>query len=261
MRSLELIKAGVVQANTGQTTVFDVPDFARYATFFLKVKDAAGNTPLTDLVLYHAAPEITSAVVVATTTGGDGTHDEVQTVTLTGGPTFGTFDLTWPGISADTSAVLANIPFNASAAQLQTAFVDALRTNATYRGEDIVVTRSGAGTSGSPYVYTLTHSGATVDKANIDAVTVDGTKLATFTSDTDFGAGNTWNGITQIAGTTAGGIMVAVGPGVTGIADDDTGAAYFANVPLSSRMGAKLTFDRSTGDETYTYSLYADYSN
>lgn len=261
MRQLTLIKGGVVQADTGQTTVFDVPPFARYASFYLKVKAAAGTTPKTDFVLYTVPPEITAAPAVATSTGGDGTHDEVQTVTLTGGPTYGVWSLTWPGVSADTSAVLSNIPFNASAAQLQQKFVDALATNATYRGEHIVVTRSGSGTSGAPYVYTLTHSGATVDKTNIDAVTVDGSALATYTTDTEFGAGNIWDGVTQIAGTTASGVAVHMGPGVTGIADDDTGAAYFINAPLPSRMAAKVTLDRADADEIYTYALYADYSN
>ena len=64
-----------------------------------------------------------------------------------------------------------------------------------------------------------------------------------------------WNGITQIAGTTAGDIQVQIGPGITGIADDDTGPWYSLNGALPSVIGFVVTLDRTTGDETYTYSL------
>lgn len=64
-----------------------------------------------------------------------------------------------------------------------------------------------------------------------------------------------WNGITQIAGTTSGDIMVQVGPGITGIADDDTGPVYSLNGVLPSVLGFTITLDRTTTDETYTYSL------
>ena len=64
-----------------------------------------------------------------------------------------------------------------------------------------------------------------------------------------------WNGITQIAGTTAGDIQVQVGPGITGIADDDTGPFYSLNGVLPSVLGFVVTLDRTTADETYTYSL------
>lgn len=64
-----------------------------------------------------------------------------------------------------------------------------------------------------------------------------------------------WNGITQIAGTTAGDIVVHVGPGITGIADDDTGPYYSINSPLPPVLGFRITLDRTTADETYTYNL------
>jgi len=55
-------------------------------------------------------------------------------------------------------------------------------------------------------------------------------------------------------------LVVNIGPGVTGIADDTTTAATGAsqaslNVPLPVYLGLKLVFDRTTGDETYTYNL------
>lgn len=64
-----------------------------------------------------------------------------------------------------------------------------------------------------------------------------------------------WNGITQIAGTTAGDIVVHVGPGITGIADDDTGPYYSINAPLPPVLGFRTTLDRADADETYTYNL------
>ena len=64
-----------------------------------------------------------------------------------------------------------------------------------------------------------------------------------------------WNGITQIAGTTAADIQVQVGPGITGIADDDTGPFYSVNGVLPPILGFVITLDRTTADETYTYSL------
>ena len=64
-----------------------------------------------------------------------------------------------------------------------------------------------------------------------------------------------WNGITQIAGTTAGDIQVQIGPGITGIADDDTGPFYSLNGVLPGILGFVVTLDRATVDETYTYSL------
>ena len=64
-----------------------------------------------------------------------------------------------------------------------------------------------------------------------------------------------WNGITQIAGTTAGDIQVQIGPGITGIADDDTGPFYSLNGVLPGILGFVVTLDRTTADETYTYSL------
>lgn len=64
-----------------------------------------------------------------------------------------------------------------------------------------------------------------------------------------------WDGITQIAGTTSGSIVVNIGAGVTGIADDDTGPVYNINAPLPSLLGFKVLFDRTTGNEVYTYTV------
>jgi hypothetical protein len=60
--------------------------------------------------------------------------------------------------------------------------------------------------------------------------------------------------------TAASHLVVNIGPGVTGIADDVTQAATgfsraALNTVLPPVMGVTLTFDRTTGDETYTYTL------
>lgn len=68
-----------------------------------------------------------------------------------------------------------------------------------------------------------------------------------------------WNGITQIVETTAGDIVVQIGPGVTGIADDDTGPFYSINAALPPVLGFVVTLDRTDADETYTYNLRVAY--
>lgn len=261
MRETQLIKSGVVQATTGQTTIVGVPKWADSSIWYLSVVTTAGTSPLTDFKFQYVVPKITAAVVVATSTAGDGTHNEVQTITLTGGPTNGTFTITWPGVSADVSRTTTAISATASGAEVQDALTSALQGTSYARGSiaPITVVRTGAGTTGSPYVHTLTHAGDGVKLTDIDAVTVDGTKLYTYTTDTanDFAG---WNGITQIADTTAGVIQVHVGSGITGIADDDTGAIYAVNAPLPEYIAAVITLDRTTGNETYTYSLYATFT-
>lgn len=256
-RETQLIASGIAQANTGQTTIIDVPRSARTGMFYLSVVAATGNTPLTDFKFRYVVPKITAAPVVATTVAGNGSTNEVQTVTLTGGPTNGTWTLSWGGVSSNINVTTRTIGSTADAAEVQRALIDALRNNATYDGNDIVVTRAGAGTAGSPYVYTLTFSGGTVDLTNVDAVTVSGSGLYTHAAQTAYDFAG-WDGITQIAGTTAGEVVIIVGPDESDTTDD-TGAIYQVQSVLPKRLAAVLTFDRTTGDETYTYSLYADY--
>lgn len=63
-----------------------------------------------------------------------------------------------------------------------------------------------------------------------------------------------WDGITQLTAT--GFVVLDVGPGVTGIANDDTGVFYQLNGSPSGRLlGFKIATDRTDGDETYTYTL------
>lgn len=264
MRELFLIESGVLQADTGQTTIFEPPKWAKYAVFHFNAVTTPGTTNLTDLALRYCNPAITAATVVATTVGGGGGNDEVQTITLTGGPTHGTFTISWPGVAADVSVTTTPLSATASATEVQEALKRALGppTAGTYftgSRTQIAVTRSGSGTSGAPFVHTLTWSGNLVANTDVDPVTVDGQGLYTYAASALDIAG--WNGITQIVETTTGYVQVQMGPGVTGIADDDTTALYSVNCNLPSRIAAVITLSRADADETYTYSLYADYSS
>lgn len=67
-----------------------------------------------------------------------------------------------------------------------------------------------------------------------------------------------WDGITQIAGTTAGHVVVHVGTPNIDTADD-TGAVYFVTDQLPKQWNIVTTFDRTTGNETYTYQLAVEW--
>lgn len=69
-----------------------------------------------------------------------------------------------------------------------------------------------------------------------------------------------WDGITQIAGTTSGNVVIYLGAAVSGTSDDDTGPAYVLNAPIPSLLGFKVLFDRTTGNETYTYTVRVEWS-
>lgn len=81
--------------------------------------------------------------------------DEVQTVTITGSPTGGTFTLTYSG---QTTAAIA---YNASAATVKNALV----ALSNLKAEDITVT----GNAGGP--YTVTFNGGLVDGVNVPQMT------------------------------------------------------------------------------------------
>jgi hypothetical protein len=142
MRGSQLLKTGAAQADTGQTTLVEVPSFARHAIFYLDYTATAGTTPLMDFHLH--------------------------------------------------------------------------------------------------------------------AVDATGSSTAS-----DLGQ---WDGITQITGAQCPLFAtVYVGPGCTGTTDDDTGTTvsatncYFINTPLPAQLGAVVTLDRTTGNETYTYTLSVDW--
>lgn len=67
-----------------------------------------------------------------------------------------------------------------------------------------------------------------------------------------------WDGITQIAGTPAGPIIVHIGLPNIDTADDTT-PVYFIRDPLPWRFNIVTTLDRTTGNETYTYTIQVEY--
>lgn len=70
-----------------------------------------------------------------------------------------------------------------------------------------------------------------------------------------------WDGVTQITAATARSLhVVDVGPGVTGIADDDTGSAtatdrYAVNAPLPFVILYTITVNGADDDEDYAFTL------
>lgn len=95
-----------------------------------------------------------------------GSPTEVQTVTITGGPTGGTFTITYDG------ATTAGIAFNATAAAVKTA----LEALTTINQGDITVT----GSAGGP--YTITFGGPAIVGGDVPALTASGASLTGGTS-------------------------------------------------------------------------------
>lgn len=110
-----------------------------------------------DITLYGTSVygSVESATVTTITAGGSAGSSEVQTVTITGGPTGGTFTLTFDGQTTST------IAYNASAATVETA-LEAL-SNITA----VAVTKSG-------WVYTVTFSDPS---GNVSQMTGSGSSL------------------------------------------------------------------------------------
>src|SRR3954463_9968297 len=73
-----------------------------------------------------------------------------QTITLVGGPSSGTWQIRAYG------TLTSALAYNASAATAQTA----LQLIPRIGGNGVTVARSGSGSGGSPYIYTLTWAGA-----------------------------------------------------------------------------------------------------
>lgn len=77
---------------------------------------------------------------------------EVQTATFTGGPTGGSAIFTLPASGIDPAQSTNAIAFNASAATVEVELKALTRIGAS----GVVVSRSGAGSAGDPYVYSIT---------------------------------------------------------------------------------------------------------
>ena len=148
---------------------------------------------------------LSSPTSIATT----GTN-QVTTLTLTGGPTGGTFDITVGGQTASANA------YDISAANLDTAIEGLSSVGAG----DCAVARSGAGSAGDPYVYTITFSNAlaatavtvTADGASLTGGTTPSADVATATAAVTRAAGN------AVVGNTAG-VAVQLVPDAQAVGD------------------------------------------
>lgn len=95
-----------------------------------------------------------------------GGTNEVQTITITGGPTGGDFTATF---DAQTTAA---IPYNESAANVQAALI----ALSSIPAAGVSVARTGAGSAGDPYVYTVTFIGG-LGAEDVSLMTADGAGL------------------------------------------------------------------------------------
>ena len=122
---------------------------------------------VTDPIAYNASAATVQAALDALSSvpAPTGTADEVQTVTVTGGPTGGTFTLTYSGQTT------AGIAYNAAASAVQSA-LEALSNIAP---GDVAVT----GAAGGP--YTVTFEGTLAD-TNVAQMTASGASLTGGTS-------------------------------------------------------------------------------
>lgn len=129
-----------------------IPDGDVYPT-----ADATGLDPLA----VHSADDPTTAINPDQTVD----TDEVQTVTITGSPTGGTFTLTFDGDTTDT------IAYNAASSTVQTK----LRALDSVGGANVNVT----GSAGGPYTVTFVNE---LGAQNVAALTKDATGLTGGTS-------------------------------------------------------------------------------
>lgn len=77
---------------------------------------------------------------------------EVQTITFTGGPTSGNAVITFPAVGDAPAQTAAAVAFNGSAQ----AMADALNALGRIGPNGVAVARTGSGTNGDPYIYTVT---------------------------------------------------------------------------------------------------------
>lgn len=125
-----------------------------------------GNAITTPIAYNASAATVQAALdALSDVPGPTGTVNEVQTVTITGAPTGGTFTLTYSGQTT------AGIAFNAAASAVQSALVALSNIDTA----DVVVT----GAAGGP--YTVTFQGA-LAKTNVAQMTASGASLTGGTS-------------------------------------------------------------------------------
>jgi hypothetical protein len=237
-------RTGTVQADPGQTDWIPVPSWAKYAHVRIDWTGAAGTTPIITPSFYGmniAGLDETSRFKIgahAAITGMTTPRvNEVQTITLSAGLATETFKLTQGGVESSAVVIPTGGFANVTAAQIKAALLT-LGQFANDTANIAVVKASND--------YAVTFSGR-LGRTDIGAITI--------TSKTGAADGS-------VAETTKGvpgaGLIAVIGPGVTGIADVLTGSAtaesqVSINSPLPAILGVELLLDRTTGNETYTY--------
>ena len=176
------------------------------------------------VVSYHLGAAGTNTVKFT-----DTITDEVQTLTVTGAPTGGTFTVTYSGQTTGTSA------YNASAATVQTA-LEGLSNIAA--GEAVVT-----GSAGGP--WTVTFAGTLAD-TNVDAMTTDAALLTGGSTPdvvvaTSTAGGSTTN-LTGPIPTVAGSQLVARGTPEEPLVKTTTGKALSVTLSAANSVAGYINY-------------------
>jgi hypothetical protein len=238
-------RSGAAQADSGQTDWMAVPSWAKYARVALVPTAMAGTTPIWTLSLWgltmagddetYASKLAEHAALTGITAVG---VNEVQTLTLTAGIATETFKLTNGTESAAVTLPTGGYA-NVTAAQIKTALLTIGKWSS--KTADIAVVKS-------TNDYAITFSGS------LGRTDIGDTTVTSKTGAADGSVAETTKGV-------PGSVLIAdIGPSMTGIANDVTNSAtadsYVSlNALLPPLLGVRLDLDRTTGNETYTYTL------
>ena len=259
MKSLQYVDSKVAVTVTSTTyTTISPPAFANRATFYISSLLTGTGTATIDFAVQEMVPAFTAAPVVATSTTGTTGVFAVQTITMTGEPTAGSVKFGVVGHGTNTVFTTAYMPL-VDIKNKPGKITDFLAQAGLTTPEDVqwsVVLGTGAST---PTVFTATYSGNYTLAQTLIAVTGD--RLYNFTrSGINFAD---WDGITQRtqASTATNYDVVRIGPGETGIADDDTQATYKINSTLPPQLVTKVTTVAAVANNTASYSVYVAWSS
>jgi hypothetical protein len=278
MRHTEVILSKSADATSGYTVVKETPRWARNLVITLYGDEDTDSTQTSfDFDAFHCSlyPGVTNggaAVTIATSTAGSSTQSEVQTLTFNGnaslvppaylGP-YGSFALTFSDIT--TTAYISCMPGGGypSAKQVQDACNEAFARGGYNDSISVSAVGVPATTASvTQTIYTITYAqGAHFGLANVAAVTADTTGLMLAVPDTATNFFD-WDGITaQTTQSTSEYSVIQIGPGITGIANDDTAHFYSLNGVLPQFIAFKVTTDVTTDTAcTYTYQVIGEYS-
>lgn len=259
MRTFQLVDSKVAVVATSTTYVtLTPPSFAQRATLYFTSLMTGTGTATLDFALQENIPAVSAAPVVATTvTGTTGTF-AVQTITMTGEPTDGSLKFGVTGKGTNTVFTTAYMPIR-DIKNRPSKIGDFLAQAGINLPEDLkfsAVLGTGAST---PTVFTLTYSGGYTLAQT--AVAVTGDRLYNWTrSAINFAD---WDGVTQrtsAASTATNYDVVRIGPGESGIADDDTAATYKINATLPPQLVTKVTV-LATATGLASYSVFVAWSS